>query len=140
MPAWWSTRSCQQQSAANAERGLEAVSTGANEKVLVGVARLRFWGEGAAGWYCLAGAVTRYMEYIGDPVSYAEVMGVSGAAWRLVWNEGHWSPDNLVMAWYGPQVAEMRKEQMGRLEAALPLEREAIRAIEAALGTAEPEG
>ena len=116
------------------------MSTGANVKVLVGVARLRFWGEGAVGWYCLAGAVTRYMEYIGDPVSYAEVMGVSGAAWRLVWNEGHWSPDNLVMAWYGPQVAEMRKEQMGRLEAALPLEREAIRAIEAALGTAEPEG
>jgi hypothetical protein len=80
------------------------------------------------------------MEYIGDPASYAEVMAVSGAAWRLICNEGHWSPDNLVMAWYGPQVAERRREQMGRLEAALPLEPEAIRAIEVALGTVEPGG
>ncbi len=78
------------------------------ENVLADVPPLRFWGEGAVGWYCLAGAVTRYMEYIGDPVSYAEVMGVSGAAWRLIWNEGQWSPDNLIMAWYGHLLAETR--------------------------------
>jgi hypothetical protein len=52
--------------------------------------------------------VTRYLEYVGDPVSYAEVMGVSGAAWRLIWNPGQWSPDNLIMAWYGHLVAERR--------------------------------
>lgn len=40
------------------------------------------------GWYCLAGAVTRYMEYTGDPVAYEEVMGVSGAAWCLIWGSG----------------------------------------------------
>ena len=53
------------------------------ENALQSVPPLRFWGEGAVGWYCLAGAVTRYLEYVGDPVSYAELMGVSGAAWRL---------------------------------------------------------
>jgi hypothetical protein len=78
------------------------------EKVLQGVPPLRFWGEGAVGWYCLAGAVTRYMKYLGDPVPYAEVMGVSGAAWRLIWNEGQWSPDNLIMDWYGHLLAERR--------------------------------
>lgn len=78
------------------------------DHILPDVPPLRFWGEGAVGWYCLAGAVTRYMEYTGDPVSYAEVMGVSGAAWRLIWNEGQWSPDNLIMAWYGPLLAETR--------------------------------
>jgi hypothetical protein len=76
--------------------------------VLENVPALRFWGEGAVGWYCLAGAVTRYLEYIGDPVPYAEVMGVSGAAWRLIWNPGQWSPDNLIMAWYGHLLAETR--------------------------------
>jgi hypothetical protein len=78
------------------------------ENVLEGVPPLRFWGEGAVGWYCLAGAVTRYLEYTGDPVPYAEVMGVSGAAWRLVWNPGQWSPDNLIMGWYGHLLAERR--------------------------------
>jgi hypothetical protein len=76
--------------------------------ILENVPALRFWGEGAVGWYCLAGAVTRYLEYIGDPVPYAEVMGVSGAAWRLIWNPGQWSPDNLIMAWYGHLLAETR--------------------------------
>jgi hypothetical protein len=51
-----------------------------SENVLQGVPPLRFWGEGAVGWYCLAGAVTRYLEYLGDPVAYAEVMGVSSGA------------------------------------------------------------
>jgi hypothetical protein len=78
------------------------------ENVLQGVPPLRFWGEGAVGWYCLAGAVTRYLEFIRDPVPYAEVMGVSGAAWRLIWDEGQWSPDNLIMAWYGHSLAEKR--------------------------------
>jgi hypothetical protein len=78
------------------------------ENVLEGVPPLRFWGEGAIGWYCLAGAVTRYMGYTGDPVSYAEVMGVSGAAWRLIWNPGRWSPDNLIMGWYGHLLTETR--------------------------------
>jgi hypothetical protein len=78
------------------------------ENILQDVPPLRFWGEGAVGWYCLAGAVTRYIEYTGDPVSYEEVMGVSGAAWRLIWNPGQWSPDNLIMAWYGPLLAEKR--------------------------------
>jgi hypothetical protein len=41
-------------------------------------------------------------------VSYEEVMGVSGAAWRLIWNPGQWSPDNLIMGWYGPHVSEQR--------------------------------
>jgi hypothetical protein len=79
-----------------------------DENLLEGVPPLRFWGEGAVGWYCLAGAVTRYMEYTGDPVSYAEVMSVSGAAWRLVWDPGRWSPDNLIMGWYGHLLAERR--------------------------------
>ena len=78
------------------------------ESVLEGVPPLRFWGEGAVGWYCLAGAVTRYLEYTGDPSSYEEMMGVSGAAWRLIWDPGRWSPDNLIMAWYGERVAEER--------------------------------
>ena len=78
------------------------------ENVLEGVPPLRFWGEGAVGWYSLAEAVTRYMEYTGDPVSYEEVMGVSGAAWRLIWDPGRWSPDNLIMAWYGHLLAEKR--------------------------------
>jgi hypothetical protein len=78
------------------------------DQVLEGVPPLRFWGEGAVGWYCLAGAVTRYMEYVGDPVSYEEVMGASGAAWRLIWNPGQWSPDNLIMGWYGHLLAEKR--------------------------------
>ena len=39
------------------------------ENVLEGVPPLRFWGEGAVGWYCLAGAVTRYVECTGAPVS-----------------------------------------------------------------------
>jgi hypothetical protein len=76
--------------------------------ILENVPALRFWGEGAVGWYCLAGAVTRYLEYVGDPVPYAEVMGVSGAAWRLIWNPGQWSPDNLIMGWYGHLLAEKR--------------------------------
>ena len=75
---------------------------------LEGVPPLRFWGKGAVGWYCLAGAVTRYMEYTGDPVPYEEVMGVSGAAWRLIWNPNQWSPDNLIMGWYGHLLAERR--------------------------------
>jgi hypothetical protein len=78
------------------------------ENVLKGVPPLRFWGEGAVGWYCLAGAVTRYMEYTGHTVPYEEVMGVSGAAWRLIWDPGQWSPDNLIMAWYGHLLAEQR--------------------------------
>jgi hypothetical protein len=78
------------------------------ENVLEGVPPLRFWGERAVGWYCLAGAVTRYTEYTADPVSYEEVMGVSGAAWRLIWNPGRWSPDNLIMGWYGHLLAERR--------------------------------
>jgi len=79
-----------------------------DENVLEGVPPLRFWGEGAVGWYCLAGAVTRYVEYTGDPVRYEEVMGVSGAAWRLIWNPGQWSPDSLIMNWYGHLLAEQR--------------------------------
>jgi hypothetical protein len=78
------------------------------ENVLQGVPPLRFWGEGAIGWYCLAGAVTRCLEYVGDPVSYPEVLAVAGAAWRLVWNPGQWSPDNLIMGWYGHLLAETR--------------------------------
>jgi hypothetical protein len=78
------------------------------ENILEGVPSLRFWGAGAVGWYCLAGAVTHYLEYVGDPVPYTEVMGVSGAAWRLIWNPGRWSPDNLIMAWYGHLLAERR--------------------------------
>ena len=78
------------------------------ENILESVPPLRFWGEGAVGWYFLAGAVTRYMEFLGDPVPYPEVMAVSGAAWRLIWNEGQWSSDNLIMGWYGHLLAGHR--------------------------------
>jgi hypothetical protein len=79
-----------------------------DKNVLEGVPPLRFWGEGGVGWYCLAGAVTRYVEYTGAPVPYEEVMGVSGAAWRLIWDPGQWAPDNLIMEWYGHLLAERR--------------------------------
>ena len=79
-----------------------------SERILPDVPPLRFWGEGAVGWYCLAGAVTKYLEYIGDAVPYATIMGVSGACWRLIWGPGTMSPDNLIMDWYGHHLAEER--------------------------------
>ena len=48
------------------------------------------------------------LECVGDSVAYAEIMGVSGTAWRLIWDEGMWSPDNLRMGWYGHLLAEGR--------------------------------
>jgi RNA polymerase sigma-70 factor (ECF subfamily) len=45
------------------------------------------------GCFCLfAGCMASIMEYLGDPVGYDLLMGVSGGAWYLLWE---WSPDNV---------------------------------------------
>jgi len=69
------------------------------ENMLEGVPTLD-WGKGL---FCFAGAVVGYLEFIEEPVPYEIVMGVSGGAWRLVWDEGKWAPDNLVLGWFGPK-------------------------------------
>jgi hypothetical protein len=50
-------------------------------KVLDGVAALR-WDRWECPW---CGPVSAYLEYVGDPMPYEYVMGVSGSAFKLLW-------------------------------------------------------
>jgi hypothetical protein len=80
-----------------------------DEAVLDGLAEWdEIGGEFAGQFYRSARVLTTCLEFLGDPARSVEIMGVSGASWRLLWDEGRWRPGISSMSHFGHLVEERR--------------------------------
>jgi hypothetical protein len=86
--------------------GHEAAASAA--KVLANVPRLS-WKNGECTF---AGSVVACMQFLGHPVSYDYVMGVSGGAFKLLWHR-KWCPSNNSMGVLGWEVIRRTFRALG---------------------------
>ncbi len=63
-----------------------------NSRRIQGVPKLE-WGKGQDCSF--AGALTAALHALGQPISYDQVMGMSGACWRLALSHPYWDPSSV---------------------------------------------
>jgi len=78
-------------------------------RVLEGIGELNYGKSGQCTW---CGSVVKLMEYLGDPVDYDYVMGVSGSAFMLLWHMS-WCPSNNTLMVLGPEPVDRAFRALG---------------------------